>query len=51
MREGESVDELEREFGLPPGMVKKTAMEAARAGGVATPPPPPVAPAARGARV
>ena len=50
MREGESVDELEREFGLPPGMVKKTAMEAARAGGVATPPPPPVAPAARGAR-
>jgi len=47
MREGESVDELEREFGLPPGMVKKTATEAARAGGAATPPPPPVAPTTR----
>tara|TARA_B110000977_G_scaffold151195_1_gene191825 strand:- start:30274 stop:32208 length:1935 start_codon:yes stop_codon:yes gene_type:complete len=44
MRDGESLDSLEREFGLPPGMVKKTSMEQ---GGHAAPPPTPVAPSQR----
>ena len=42
--DGETIDALEREYGLPPGLVKKTAMEAAKKGASAPPPPPPVAP-------
>jgi alpha-glucan,water dikinase len=42
IRDGESLDTLEREFGLPPGMVKKTAMQA---GGHLVPPP--IAPSQR----
>ena len=38
--DGETIDALEREYGLPPGLVKKTAMEAAKKGASAPPPPP-----------
>jgi alpha-glucan,water dikinase len=49
-RRGESIESLEREFGLPPGLVRKTALEAggggAGAGAAPVPPSPPPMPAA-----
>ena len=48
--DSETIDALEREYGLPPGLVKKTAMEAAKKGASAPPPPPPVAPSPRPCR-
>ena len=49
-RRGESIESLEHEFGLPPGLVRKTALEAggggAGAGAAPVPPSPPPMPAA-----